>query len=239
MSLSVSVGVGVRVRVSVSVSVFVSLLFLFFSFLDIFHLFIIYLIFDVASPIGWSCLRPSSLRCCFPPLGWRCFLPNFREVVPSLLHLLGGAVFSLHPSGGAASLLSTLWVVLPSSLPPFGGASRLMSSLVLFLSFCGWCCLVPSSSWVPLLTSLLLLCCCFLPLPFLGGAAFLSPPLGGAAFSLPPCGWCCFPNLLSGGASFSFVVLPFSSPFWVVLLDLLLLLLWVVLPFSFLWNEMK
>ena len=174
-----------------------------FSFLDIFHLFIIYFICDVASPIGWSCLRPSSLRCCaFHLLEWRCFLPNFREVMPSLLHLLGGAVFSHHPSGGAASLLSTLWVVLPSSLPPFGGASRLLGSLFLFLSFLGAAAYLPPPSG----------CCCFLPLPFLGGEGLPLTTIGVGLRS---------PSRLVGGAvfpTFPLVVPPSPPPWWCCLL---------------------
>ena len=128
--IPVSVSVSVCRRrcrcVSVSVSVYFSVLF-HFSICSIF--FIIYLKFYVASLVGWSCFRPSSLKCCFPPLGWRCFLLHFGEVM--------------------SSLLSPFWVVLPSSLlsmvlqspsrlvggaafpppPPFGG-----------------CCFVPSSS---------------------------------------------------------------------------------------------
>ena len=85
-----------------------------------------------------------------------------------------------------------------------------------------WCCLLLSLCsflfwWVVLLTSLLLSVAAFPPLPFwvVLPSSLLLPPLGGAAFSLPPCGWCCFPNLLSGGASFSasFVVLPSPLPF--------------------------
>ena len=45
-------------------------------------------------------------------------------------------------------------------------------------------------------------------------------PLGDAAFPLSACGWCCFPNLLTGGASLSspFVVLLPPSFYWVVVL---------------------
>ena len=116
--------------------------------------------------------------------------------MPSLLHLLGGAVFHF-----------TIRVLL-------------------FFRAFGLCCF-----------SLLLVdgtafpytpfeCCCFPPSPFLGGAAFVSPPLSGPAFSLPPCGWCCFRLLfLLGGGAFT------PRSFRVVLLGLRLLLL-VVLPSS-------
>ena len=78
------------------------------------------------------------------------------------------------------------------------------------------------------------------PHPSFGGAAFLPRSFGLLR-------WCCFPSLCSllfvGGAAFPIFFLlggrAFTlRSFWVVLLRFLLLL-WVVLLFSFLWDEMK
>ena len=113
-------------------------------------------------------------------------------------------------------LLSTFGVaLLPPQLsggdafppPPFGWCCFFHFILrVLMLPsspFCGWCCLrpsllsvVPPALWVP---------------SFCGAFLFV----GGAAWFPPPFGWCCFPNLPSGGASFSasLVVLPSPLPF--------------------------
>ena len=142
-----------------SVSVYFSVVF-HFSICSIF--FIIHLKFYVASLVGWSCFRPSSLKCCFPPMGWRCFLLHFGEVM--------------------SPLLSPFWVVLPSSLLSMvlQSPSRLVGgAAALSLPPCGWCCF-PSSSfrWCCLSLSLL---CVVLPSPSPLGAASLPPPFR----------WCC------------------------------------------------
>ena len=176
---------------------------------------------------------------------WRCFLINFREVMPSLLSppfvpssfwvVLLDLILLL--SAAALPPPSLGWCCLPP-LPPLSGAA---------FSFlpCGWCCCPAPCSFLfgewcclpPFSFSVLLL---FSPLSFLGGAAILLSTSERGCFLRPPCGLCCFPNLLSGGASF--------SASFAVLLGLLLLLsvalpssttFWVVLPLTFLWNEMK
>ena len=186
----------------------------------------------------WAVLPSSRLS----PSKWCCLPP------PPVGGLVGGAAFP-------PPFLSFLWVVLLTSLLHLGGAAFPLSAM-------GWCCFPNflSLAWPPPSRE----CCCFHPSLFLGGAP---PLLLWVVLSLPlSFRWRSFVLLRLWVVLFSpiffIVVLPSLPPlwcylllsFWAVLLSssssfgpsllfvrccLYLRLLWMVLPFFLLLNEMK